>query len=122
MTLQISPEIVAFFKKICDGEPILTVVSNIGEDVQYRCFNYLHGVKIVSQPDTTGKALLGITYSLQIIESEFAEPIYASHRMGTAPICLKIFALAVLNELDMVGSQVRIWGLPFRAAVSGWRV
>jgi hypothetical protein len=31
-------------------------------------------------------------------------------------------ALLVMNELDMVGSQVRISGLPFRAEVSGWRV
>jgi hypothetical protein len=38
-TLQISLEIVALFEKIYDGEPILTVVSNIGEDLQYRCFN-----------------------------------------------------------------------------------
>jgi hypothetical protein len=38
-TIQISLEIVAFFEKICDGEPILIVVSNIGENVQYRCFN-----------------------------------------------------------------------------------
>ncbi len=30
--------------------------------------------------------------------------------------------LAVVNELDMVGSQVRISGLPFRAAAIGWRV
>jgi hypothetical protein len=35
-TLQISLAIVALFEKIYDGEPILTVVSNIGEDVQYR--------------------------------------------------------------------------------------
>jgi hypothetical protein len=35
-TLQRSLEIVALFEKIYDGEPILTVVSNIGEDVQYR--------------------------------------------------------------------------------------
>jgi hypothetical protein len=33
-TLQISLVIVALFEKIYDGEPILTVVSNIGEDVQ----------------------------------------------------------------------------------------
>jgi hypothetical protein len=90
LTLQISPEIVAFFEKICDGEPILTIVSNIGEDVQYRCFNNLHDLKIVSQPDT--KALLGINYSLQVIESGFAQQFYASHRMGPAQICLKIFA------------------------------
>ncbi len=37
-TLQISLDIVALFEKLY-GEPILTVVSNIGEeDVQYRCF------------------------------------------------------------------------------------
>jgi hypothetical protein len=38
-TLQIPLGIVALFEKIDDGEPILTVFSNIGEDVQYRCFN-----------------------------------------------------------------------------------
>ena len=38
-TLQISVGIFALFEKIYDGEPIVTVVSNIGEDVQYRCFN-----------------------------------------------------------------------------------
>jgi hypothetical protein len=36
-TLQISLGIVALFEQIYDGEPILTVFSNIGEDVQYRC-------------------------------------------------------------------------------------
>jgi hypothetical protein len=38
-TLQISLGIIALFEKIYDGEPILTVNSNIGEEVQYRCFN-----------------------------------------------------------------------------------
>ena len=38
-TLQISLAIIALFEKIYDGKPILTVVSNIGEDVQYRRFN-----------------------------------------------------------------------------------
>ncbi len=38
-TLQISLGIVALFEKIYDGKSILLVVSNIGEDVQYRCFN-----------------------------------------------------------------------------------
>jgi hypothetical protein len=33
-TLQISPGIIALFEKINDSEPILTVVSNIGEEVQ----------------------------------------------------------------------------------------
>ncbi len=37
--LQISVGIIALFEKIYDGEPILTVISDIGEDVQYRCFN-----------------------------------------------------------------------------------
>ncbi len=37
--LQISLGIVALFEKISNGDPIFTVVSNIGEDVQYRCFN-----------------------------------------------------------------------------------
>jgi hypothetical protein len=31
-TLQISLEILALFEKIYDGQPVLTVVSNIGED------------------------------------------------------------------------------------------
>jgi hypothetical protein len=31
--------VIALFEKSYDGEPILTVFSNIGEDVQYRCFN-----------------------------------------------------------------------------------
>ncbi len=38
-TLQISVGIIALFEKIYDKEPILTVFSNIGEEVQYRCFN-----------------------------------------------------------------------------------
>jgi hypothetical protein len=37
--LQISQGIIALFEKIYDREPILTVISNIGEEVQYRCFN-----------------------------------------------------------------------------------
>jgi hypothetical protein len=32
-TLQISVGVIALFEKIYDGEPILTVFSNIGEDV-----------------------------------------------------------------------------------------
>jgi hypothetical protein len=38
-TLQISIGIVAVFEKIYYEVPILTVFSNIGEDVQYCCFN-----------------------------------------------------------------------------------
>jgi hypothetical protein len=37
--LQISLGIIALFVNIYDGEPILTVISNFGEEVQYRCFN-----------------------------------------------------------------------------------
>jgi hypothetical protein len=50
-TLQISPGIIALFEKIYDEVLILTVFSNIGEDVQYRCFNKVRYVKSVSQPD-----------------------------------------------------------------------
>ncbi len=77
--LQISVEI-ELFEKIDDGELILTVFSNIGEDVQYRCFKCITYVKSVSQPDTI--ALLGNNYSLQIIETGFAEQFYASYRVG----------------------------------------
>ncbi len=38
-TLQISLGIIALFEKISDGEPTLTVISNIGEEVQYHCSN-----------------------------------------------------------------------------------
>ena len=38
-TLQITVGVIALFEKIYDGELILTVVSNIGEDLQYRYFN-----------------------------------------------------------------------------------
>ena len=31
-TLQISLEIIALFEKIYDGEPFLTIISNIGDD------------------------------------------------------------------------------------------
>jgi hypothetical protein len=51
-TLQLSLGFIALFEKIYDGKPILTVISNIGEDVQYRCFNLVYYVKIVTQPDT----------------------------------------------------------------------
>jgi hypothetical protein len=66
---QISLGIVALFEKIYNGEPILTVVSNIGEDVQYNTF--VSDVKSVSQPDTM--PILENNYCLQIIETGFAE-------------------------------------------------
>jgi hypothetical protein len=31
--------LLALFEKISYGEPIFTDFSNIGDDVQYRCFN-----------------------------------------------------------------------------------
>jgi hypothetical protein len=62
---------VTVFEKIYDGEPILTVVSNIGEDVQNLCFNLLYDVKSVLQPDTM--PILENNYCLQMIEKGFAE-------------------------------------------------
>jgi hypothetical protein len=35
-TLQISVGVIESFEKIYDGDPIFTVISNNGEDVQYR--------------------------------------------------------------------------------------
>jgi hypothetical protein len=35
-TFQISLGLFALYEKIYDGEPILAVISNTGEDVQYR--------------------------------------------------------------------------------------
>jgi hypothetical protein len=70
-THQISPGIVALFAKIFDGKPILTVFSNIGEDVQCRCLNLVYNVERVSQHGTI--VLLGNDYNFQIIETGFAE-------------------------------------------------
>ncbi len=70
-TLQTSHGLLALFEKIYYGGHIFTEFSNIGEDVQYRCFNSAYDVKSGSQPDTI--ALLGNNYSLQIIETGFAE-------------------------------------------------
>ncbi len=52
-------------------KPITTVISNIGEDVQYRCFNEVYDVKSVSQPDSM--PLFENNYCLQIRETGFAE-------------------------------------------------
>jgi hypothetical protein len=38
-TLQILVGVIALFEKIYDGDPIFTVISNNGEDVQNRCYN-----------------------------------------------------------------------------------
>ena len=56
-TLQTSHGLLALFEKIYYGDLIFTVISNNGEDVQYRCYNIVYDVKSVSQPDTI--ALLG---------------------------------------------------------------
>ncbi len=45
----------------------------------------MYDVKNESQPDTI--ALLGDNYSLQLIETGFAEQFFASHRMGPATGC-----------------------------------
>ena len=68
-TLQISLGMGALFEKIYYGETIPTVVSNIGEDVQYHWFNYVYDVKSVSQPDTL--PILENNYCLQIIGTGF---------------------------------------------------
>jgi hypothetical protein len=70
-TLQTSQGIVALFEKIYDGEPILTIVWIIGEDVQYHSFNLMYDVKSVSQPDTI--PILENNYRLHIIETGLAE-------------------------------------------------
>jgi hypothetical protein len=70
-TLQIALGIVALFEKIYNGEPILTVVSDIGEDVQYRCFIKVYDEKSMSQPDTL--PLFGNNFLLQMTETGFAE-------------------------------------------------
>jgi hypothetical protein len=59
--------------KIYDGEPILTVFLNIGEDVQYRCFKQVYYVNSVSQPDIM--PILENNYCLQMIETGFAEQL-----------------------------------------------
>jgi hypothetical protein len=38
-TLQTLHGLLALFEKIYYGDPNFTVISNNGEDVQYRCFN-----------------------------------------------------------------------------------
>jgi hypothetical protein len=38
-------------EKISNKEPILTVFSVFGEDLQHRCFRKEHYVKTVTQPD-----------------------------------------------------------------------
>jgi hypothetical protein len=89
-TLQTSHSLLPLFEKIYFGDPIFTVISNNGEDVQYQFFNQVYDVKSKSQPDTI--ALLGINYCLQIIETVFAEWFYVSHKMVPAQILLKISA------------------------------
>jgi hypothetical protein len=100
-TLKISLEIVALFENIYDSGPILTVVSNIGEDVQYRCFNSLYDVKSVSHPGTI--VLLGNNYSLKMIETGFAEQFYASHRDGA---CTNLFENFCKNKLKVPKREI----------------
>jgi hypothetical protein len=71
LTIQISLGIVPLFEKIYDGEPILHVISNNGEDVQYCCFNKVYDMKSVSQTDTM--TILERNFCLQIIETGLGE-------------------------------------------------
>jgi hypothetical protein len=71
LTLQIMLGIVALFEKIYNSEPSLTVISNIGEDVQNHCFNKVYDVKSVSQPNTM--PLFENNYSFQKTDTGFAE-------------------------------------------------
>jgi hypothetical protein len=58
----------------------------------------------------------GKNYSLQIIETGFAEQFYASHRMGPAPICLKISVrIALWDPYRMIALTTRLfsdWSIP----------
>jgi hypothetical protein len=47
-TLQMSHGLLALFEKIYYGGPIFTDFSNIGEDIQYRCFKVYDGEKCVA--------------------------------------------------------------------------
>jgi hypothetical protein len=71
LTLKILPEIVALFEKICEEQPILTVFSNIWEDVQNCCFSQMYDVKSGLQPNTM--ALFGNSYQFYMIETGFPE-------------------------------------------------
>ncbi len=69
--LQVSLGIIMLFEKIYDEEPILTVISNIGEDtipLFQLSGNY---VKSVTQPDTV--LLLVNKYWFQMTETRLAE-------------------------------------------------
>ncbi len=124
-TLQTSHGLSALFEKIYYGEPIFTDFdfSNIGEDVQYRCFNQVYDVIRVSQPDTI--ALLRNNYSLQIIETGFTEQFCASQRIGPAPICLKISArIAERETYPMIPLKTRLfshWSIPLNLCVLYYR-
>jgi hypothetical protein len=77
----------------------------------------------MSQPDTL--ALLGNNYRLQIIETGFAEQFYASHRMGPAPICLKISArIAERETYRMIPLKPRLfshWSIPLKGSEEGYK-
>ncbi len=53
--LILSVGVIALFEKIMMErlEPIFIGISNIGEDVQYSCFNQVYDVKSLLQPGTT---------------------------------------------------------------------
>ncbi len=80
----------------------------------------MYDVKSVSQPGAI--ALLENNYSLQIIEAGFAEQFYASHRMGPAPICLKISArIAEWETYRMIPLKTRLfshWFIPLNVGLN----
>jgi hypothetical protein len=94
-TLQMSHGLLALFEKIYYGELIFTDLSNIGEDVQYRCFNYKYDVKSVSQRSPTPKLLNEeikelddfeeFEYAFQLSKKRLAEAEYSIQFSETPP-------------------------------------
>ncbi len=110
----------ALFEKIYYGEPIFTDFSDIGEDVQYRCFNQVYDVKSMSQPDTI--TLLGNNYRMQIIETGFTEQFLCLSQDGACTIFfLKISArIAVRETYGMIPLKTCLfsqWSIPFKRSI-----
>jgi hypothetical protein len=68
-------------------------------------------------------ALLWNNFSLQIIETGFAEQFYASHRMGPAPICLQISANRAEREICrmiLLSTHLfSLWSIPLKYTFYG---
>jgi antibiotic biosynthesis monooxygenase (ABM) superfamily enzyme len=99
-TLQTSHGLSALFEQIYYGEPIFT-------DFDFSI------------------ALLRNNYSLQIIETGFAEQFSAFQRMGPAPICLTISArIAERVTYRMIPLKTRLfshWSIPLNLCVLYYR-